>query len=380
MIEIPPPDVFSEDFTNDELQSAFFGATGFVWRQVDIYNADGTLWMANAPVQSGSISIDYGRDERRQFDLVLDNSTGAFTSDPTGFWYDKTIKIYRGVRRDRQGEYAGYQLGEFMIDRIDEDQFPHLVSVTGRDNTKRLLMAKFSQATAYAAGVPLEAVMSGLALNAGVTRTNFPTTGITLNNQFMYEAGVPRWEAAKALAEAHTMELFFDRFGVLTMRPFVDPTTTPVVFTFNTGTDGNLVNYSKSTNDSQIHNHILVKGANTVLAGPVAFSVENTEPSSATRIARLGRRTYVFDSKIVDTLAKAEELANALLKIMALESYELSWSSLVAPWIEVGNAVEFVDPRPSPFAPTRFLLTSVTIPLGIGEAMSAGAKRVTIVQ
>ncbi len=363
--------------TDAEVQSAYFGSRAVIWRRVDVFNADGSLWMGDAPVVEGSVSIDYSRDERRTCDLSFENGDGTFTSDPNGFWYDKVLKIYRGVLIN--GVIHAYQLGEFFIDRIDEDHFPHVVKVTARDGTKKMMLAKFSQATAYAAGVPLESVIQGLAVAAGVARWSLPTTGVVLGQQFMYEIGATRWEAAKALAEAHNYELFFDRLGVLTMRTFVDPTTAPIVVTFSTGAAGNLASYSKSTNDSQIFNHVVVKGA-TTKTFPVVFSVENTEPSSPTRIARLGRRTYNYESKIIDTLAKATDLANTFLRVMALESYELSWGALTMPWLEVGQAIEFLDPRASAYAPTRFLLTSCTIPLKVGEVMSASAKRVTIIK
>lgn len=465
-----------------EPELEFFGGSGKLYRRVDIHNADGSLWMGDVSVVSGNISVDYSRDERRTLDLELDDADGLFKSDPQGFWYDKIIKVYRGVTDD-SGESQYYQLGEFLIDRIEETNFPSTTSVTGRDNTKRMMMSKFSTATAFAVGMPIENAIIALAVGSGITNYNlgklegadeiqtiglgaatagtititfsgqttasiafnatastvqsalealsnvnvgdilvtggpFPATmtltfsgptysgtnvsqitatptgltggtvtiattveggsGINLTNQIMWEAGVSRWEAAKSLATAYSQELFFDRLGILTMRPFVDPTTAPVQFIFLTGIDGNLSRFSKSTNDSRIFNHVVVKGGNTNEI-PVAGSAENTEPASATRIERLGRRTFPFESKLISTNAQAQTLATAMLATMALESYELSLEALPAPWLEVGNAIEFIDPDPSPFAPTRFLLTSLTLPLGVGELMSAEARRVTIV-
>lgn len=366
-----------ENLALADAEEAFFGAAGNVYRRVDIHNADGSLWQANAPVLGGDVTVDYSRAERRTLDLQLDNNDGNFTSDPDGFWYDKILKVYRGVRDDA-GLVQSYQLGEFYIDRIDEDHFPHVVSITARDSAKRMILAKFPQATAFAAGVPVNTVITALAVASGVTRFNFANVGVNLTTQFMWEAGTARWEAASALAEAHGQELFFDRTGTLTLRPFVDPTTAPVQYVFDTGYKGNLATYSKSTNDTRIFNHILVKGGNTNEV-PVTGVAENNEPSSPTRIARIGRRTYVYESKLISTNTQAQDLATALLRIMALESYELSLDALVAPWLDVGLAIGFEDPNPSPYAPTSYLLTGLTIPLEVGGLMSAEAKRVTLV-
>lgn len=358
-------------------EDLFFGGTGNVHTTVNIYNADGSLWLAGAPIESGNVSVDYTRAERRTFDLSFDNGDDTFQSDPENFWYDKIIKVFRGVQDD-DGNVQTYQLGEFLIDRIEEASFPPTVQVSGRDLTKRMMLSRFATATAYAAGVPIATVINGLAVASGITRVNLASTGTNLSAQFMYEAGASRWEAASALAEAHSMELFFDRTGILTMRPFVDPTTAPVQFSFLTGAEGNLSSYTKSTNDSQIFNHILVTGTSSVQL-PVAASAENNEPSSPTRIERLGRRTYVYDSKLIATSGQAQTLADSLLKIMALESFDLSLSALVAPWLDVGAAIEFVDPNPAPYAPTSFLLTQLSVPLEVGGLMDAEARRVTIV-
>lgn len=356
-------------------QESFFGSYGQVFRRVDIHNADGSIWKSDVPIIDGSVSVDMTRDERRSFSLTIDNEESEFRSDPAGFWYDKIIKVYRGAKSGEATQY--YQLGEFMIDRISEPHFPFQVSVSGRDYTKKLKQAKFARATAFVSGYSLEQVIVGIASNAGITRFNFPDTAQTLQREFFFEAGLSRWEACKQLTDAYGFELFFDQTGVLVMRPFVDPTTAPVQFTFFTGTAGNLAGYELSTNDSRVFNHIVVKGQATNSI-PIYASAENNEPSSPTRIAQMGRRTYVFDSKFVNTQTQGDQLAESLLKIMALESYELSLEALVAPWLEAGVAIQFIDPDPAPYAPTRFLLTDFNIPLSLGT-MDANARRVTIV-
>lgn len=360
-----------------DAQSAFFGATGRAYRRVDIYNADGSLWLQDAPVLEGSVTIDMNRAERRMAELTLDNDGNVFRSDPAGFWYDKIIKVYRGVQ-DVDDSTLIYQLGEFMIDRITCPNFPKVTKVTCRDYTKKLQKAKFSQATGFASGVPLEQAIAGILVSGGVTRYNLPNTGIPLDRDFYFEAGTERWQAITDLATSFGYEVFFDVSGTFTMRLFVDPTTAPVQFTFFTGVEGNLARYELSTEDSRVFNDIVVTGSASDIL-PVYGRAENNEPGSPTRIEKLGRRTYPYDSKFISTQPQAQALADSFLKIMALESYELELDALVAPWLEAGVAVQFIDPDPAPQAPNRFLLTNFNIPMKVGT-MSASAKRVTIVQ
>lgn len=356
-------------------QDAFFGSAGQLYRRVDIHNADGTLWYSDAPVVEGSVSVSYDRAERRTFDLTLDNEDFIFRSDPAGFWYDKIIKIYRGAQVGNDTQY--YQLGEFLIDTISSPNFPALTKIAGRDYAKMLMQTKFSEATGFVVGQSLDAIVRAIALNGGVTKVNVPTTGKSLTSDIFFDGGSPRWDAIAKLANDYGYELFFDAMGVLIMRPFVDPTTAPISYTFATGSSGNLGSYELKTNDTRIFNHVVVKGSgNSSL--PVYGYAENTEPSSPTRIARIGRRTMVYDSKFISDSNSATALAVALLKIYALESYEISVGSLTAPWMEVGTAIRFNDPNPAPAAPDRFLLTDITIPLAPG-LMTGTAKRITIV-
>lgn len=358
--------------------SSFFGGSGTVAVKVDILDAGGAVWVADAPVVEGSISVDYSRAERRTISVTFANSDGSFSSDPDGFWYDKVLKVYRGVKDD-SGSTQMYSVGTFYIDSISENNFPNSVSVNGRDATKKMILAKFSEATAYAAGQSIENIVGAIATNSGITATSFEQTGVVLASQVLWESGSPRWDAISSLANSYNQEVFFDRFGVLTMRKYVDPTTAPSQFTFYTGSDGNLASFSKSTNDSNIYNHILVKGGNTDTI-PVWAQAENNEPSSPTNISKIGRRTYNYDSKLVLTSTQAQDLADSMLRIMALESYEINLESLVAPWLDVGVAITFNDPDPTLNSPTKFLLTSLNIPLTPGATMNATAKRVTLVK
>ena len=142
-----------------------------------------------------------------------------------------------------------------------------------------------------------------------------------------------------------------------------DPVTSPTTQTFETGPNvGNLANWSKQTTDARLYNHIVVTGEREGMV-PVVAEATNTEPSSPTRIAAIGDRVYQYVSQFISTNTQAQNVANSFLKIHALEQFDLNFTSLVIPWLEVGDIVEFLDPNPMPGDPYRFLLSSVNIPL-----------------
>lgn len=357
---------------------AILGPTTKVRSRVDIFESDGTtLFQKNVRLINGSVSVDQGRSERRSFSLELLNQNGELDNYPGGFWYDKIIKPYRGVKLPDGTEYES-RLGEFVIDNIDTPDFPSIVSVSGRDYTKKLVTSKFAVPTSFAQGASLETVIKNIALNGGISRFILPNSGKTLGRSFLFDRGVPRWEAINELATAYNYEVYFDRRGYMVMDEPQDPVTSPEVFTFKTGgTDGSLSTFRKRTSDTRIYNFIAVEGQS---AGevPIYAEAKNTEPSSPTRIDKIGERVFLFKSAFITTQAQAQEVANSFLKIHALEQFDISFDSLVIPWLEAGQIIKFIDPSPNPGDPTRFLFSSFTIPLGLGT-MSSVAKRVTIV-
>lgn len=364
------------------IQGAFVAPSVQATRRVEIYDADlTTFWMADAPLLGGTVTLDLGRSERRSFQLTLDNRDDALDSYPGGFWYDKVIKCYRGISYiDAEGDEQSWEtsVGTFLIDSISTDYFPNITQVSGRDFTKKLLTSKFVTATMFAQGQVLEEVIQAIATNGGVTRFILPQTGKTLGRDFTFERGVERWKAIEDIATAYGYQVYFDENAYLVMEEPADPSFTPSEWTFKTGADdGNLVSYSKVANDTRIYNHIVVTGAASDQI-PISAEALNTEPSSPTRIAVLGDRVYTYTSAFISRQDQAQEVADQFLKIHALESFELSLSSLVIPWLDVGIIVDFLDPDPSPDDPTRFLLTSLTIPLSL-EAMTGTGRRVTVV-
>lgn len=271
------------------------------------------------------------------------------------------------------------QIGEFMIDSLKEINFPDTVSVTGRDYAKKMLSSKFSVATGFTSTDSLDSVIGSLAANAGIVASKrlIPITGKTLGRSFVFERGVNRWDACKQLAEAHGYELFFDAQGMLVMRQFLDPSTSPLAYTFETGEFGSLVTYDKTVSDSRLFNHVVVAGEATDTV-PVWAEAKNENPSSPTSIQEIGTRYTEYISSFITTTPQAQALADQLLAIYSLQEYDLNFSSLMLPWMEVGEIIEFIDPKATITQPDRFLLSQLNIPLGLGPMTGTG-KRVTII-
>lgn len=273
------------------------------------------------------------------------------------------------------------QIGEFMIDRISEDNFPPQVSITGRDYTKKCLAAKFEASTQFNPPQYLELLIRNLAANSGVTKFNLPPTGITVTKTFYYERGTTRWEAMTEIATAYGYDVYFDAMGFLRLRQQQDPMLGAPSFVVKGGADGTMSAYAKSTADTRIYNHIVVTGESSddgVL--PVYAVSRNDNPASPTSTVNLGVRTYTYTSSFITTYEQAKAVADNFLTLHALEEYELSFDILMAPWLEVGDVVQWIDPKPASDDPDRYLLTALTIPLGLGTMAGTGKRVIKVVQ
>lgn len=269
------------------------------------------------------------------------------------------------------------QIGEFMIDRISESHYPHNVKVTGRDYTKKCLLSKFTQATQFATGQKLETLIGTIAGAAGITKRLLPATGILVGKTFFFERGIDRWSAMKDIANAYNYEIFFDATGYLVLRPYADPALTAPSVYIETGPDGIVASYEKSTTDTRIYNHILVTGESSdanIL--PVWAEAKNESPTSPTSIQDIGDRVYEYTSSFIQTKVQAQQVADSFLAVHSLEEFELSFTSLLLPWLEAGDIMGWIDPNPAPGDPNAFLISSLTLPLELGP-MSGLGKRVT---
>lgn len=272
------------------------------------------------------------------------------------------------------------QIGEFVVDGINNDHFPSSVKVTGRDYVKRLMNSKIEQAMSFAASTSLYTFVTALAANAGIKKFRLANMTETLGATMTFDRGTPRWDIIRSAAQANGYEIYFDAEGYLVTRKFLDPTLSPESNVFLTGPDGNLANLSRSVNDTRIYNHIAVYGdpASGEARMPYYAEAINTEPASPTNVKRIGDRYYPYASTFFTSQQQCQDYANRLLKLHALESFELSFSAINYPWMEAGEIARVVDPKAVATDPTKYLVDSVTIPMTLGP-MSFTGKRVTIV-
>jgi hypothetical protein len=239
--------------------------------------------------------------------------------------------------------------------------------------------------------VSIEAIIQALAANSGISKFSLPVTGNAYSEDLTFTRGTARWKVIKDLADLIGYEVYFLPNGVLTMRPYPDPTTSPIAWSFTQDAGGSLVDYDKTTSDSNVYNHIIVTGAPlgaepSDLAGAVTGTdtseivfaeARNDDPGSPTNIARIGDRGKLYESDYFTSAAQAQDYADLMLRIASLEEYDLNFTSLVIPFLDAGDIIEVQQPDDDVYTPSRFLLSNFGIPMGLGPMTGVG-RRTTI--
>jgi hypothetical protein len=272
------------------------------------------------------------------------------------------------------------QLGSFMVDQVnDQIRVPNQVKITFRDFTKKLLKDKLTFTSSFPAGTPLKAFVRAIASNGGITDFRESIGNELFPTEMAFERDTERWKIIKDACTAFDYECYFDAQGYLVVRKFNDPTTSPIFHEFSTGPSGNLVDFNRSINDSRIYNIINVFG-DPVEEGRLPYFGQaiNDDPTSPTSTVNLGKRPFTYAFNYFSSDQECESLARSRLTVMGLESYDIDFTSIYYPWMEVGEIVRILDPYRNNTDPTRFLMDSVTLPLGLAP-MSGTGKRVTLV-
>lgn len=375
---------------NDEVISAYNQTRLLTTRRIEIYESDGeTPWVEGnlqGRLVSGDISVDSTRDERRTFNAVLSNHDGVLKHDiNSGFWYDKILKVYRGLKfYDSFSQFRHFevQVGEFMIDNLNDSRFPNQVSVSGRDYTKKLILDQFSADTSFGTGQQVDDLVKVIATNAGIRKFRLGANGAMIGTTVTLARESSRWAGIKQICESQNIEVYFDREGYLVTRPYDDVSTSAPYYTLSLeGSSRNVNDFSKSSSDSNIFNSVIVTGTSeeeTVTGYRWISVLENTDSDSPTNIYRIGRRVFPYQVSYITSQAEADDLARRLLTVKQLEDFELQFTSVCCPWMEAGRVLEFRNPKEDSSVPTRFLYSNFTIPMGLGP-MSGSGKRIVIV-
>lgn len=121
----------SSILASDSVRRAVDSAQCQVIRSVEVYESDGITRWGGASMDDrlvdGSVNVTYGDNERRTGDVTLRNDDLMLRADRDSLWYDKIVKVRRGIRYNKSvvkplamiiehssGEQAANQLASWI--------------------------------------------------------------------------------------------------------------------------------------------------------------------------------------------------------------------------------------------------------------------------
>lgn len=207
------------------------------------------------------------------------------------------------------------------------------------------------------------------------TQFNFASTDkVTPLLFFGEQSSNDPWQDAQDLALSIGHEVYFDPYGVCTMRAEPDPAIDSPVWEFEDLLNPTIMSLTRRVTDENTYNRIVVIGEGSGLDQPVRGIATDEDPASPTYIlGPYGTVTQIIRSSMVLTDIQAQDAARAaLLRNKGMtEAIEMDVLPMAA--LEPGDITVVTRPRSK--VEGQFIIDSQQIPLGAEGLMHVVSRR-----
>lgn len=220
---------------------------------------------------SGNINIDNSSDLRRTCSVKFHIADKAFNFSPNSlFWFDKYIKIYKGIYDFHFKKIQWYNLGIFSISSpsIIYNNSNNEISFTGNDLTAELTGLKRGKITGGTITIP-----EGISIRESIIQTvtqlggfkNYIVDNIDKTVPYTLEFGIGStvWDILVKLRDLYpNYEMFFDIDGIFIFRQKPSSKNEPVIIDYEL-TDKIITSdgITQNINTDNVKNYIEVYGA-----------------------------------------------------------------------------------------------------------------------
>lgn len=334
-------------------------------------------------IVDGAVDVDIARGTRRTMNLSVMNPDAEFTprSDWGGLFYvNRLVRLWRGVVIN--GEEELVPIGTFMIDASDviAERNMSLVVLTGSDLWKMVNKTKFGSPVHWDADTPIQTVVKEMAAMAGVSRFVIdPLSSRTAQTREIqaalnFERGAIIGDELLSLATAWGLDIYFDQMGRMVSEEARLNRST--IWEYRPGEDTSLLTVKASYKDELLYNHVIVTGTADE-QNPVYASAVDDDPASPTYFGRIGKRTYMYESKYIATVAQAQDVADKLLAQHTKVTEDIELQAICNPAFEGNDVITVVE---SDFTKLnhRLRIQSFSVPLSSSRQMIRLRRYVTV--
>lgn len=334
---------------------------------------DCQVWFAGEQIgtvypHAGSVSVDRGRDTRRQLNGVTfaDPDRVLVPTDPTSLLapYGQQLHLYRGI----SGELA--PLGVFRILKVASDT-AGTVAVEADDLSIVVRRNRWVSPFQIGAVDAADAVADILTDRFADVVTDLEPTGYTIGQGFL-EAGSESdpWRDATEIARTAGYELAFGPDGVARLYQPASPSGNPTI-TYPAGSV--ILTATREVDADTAYNGVIASGEASSLVSPIFGEAWDDDPASPTyRGGPFGEVPRFLVSPFITTEEQAEAAAESLLAQVTGSSESVTWTQIVNPALDVDDVIDLTVDEVHLAA--QLVIDSLEIPLTADGAMSATAR------
>jgi hypothetical protein len=322
----------------------------------------------------GQVNLDVTQDVTMSASLQLLDPRRAlhFDSDSPGngaLFLDRMLRLIYSVKCPSPLGWVHCPVFTGPVSKLDRQDDVITVECQGKESLA--LGAGWVPKTWKKGHHAVQVIRQLLSELAGETKFSFPETNHRLPKDFSIGRETEPWLAAKNVAQAINMDLFYDARGVARLR------TRPgqVTYHFAHGDGGTVMTEPQVTYTLDgVRNIVWVKGGvpkGETQAISYWLTAAKTHPLSPQKLGRNGVPRYLLDTVTntnIRSLSDAKALAQKQLASDLLEHIDVAFEALPVPHLEGYDVVKLTT---SEFG-MPFKLTQYSLPLGTGSNMTVG--------
>jgi hypothetical protein len=358
-----------------------------IWNQeqklitLDIAQGDVEVSVQSAVRRSCSVSLV---TSRQSDNLVPDTDFDYLTP------FGNEIRLFRGVEfADGTREYV--PLGVFVMTdvNVEDTNAGVFIQVRGQDRSIIVSRNKWTEPYQMLTGTLESSIQALLQDRFTDVSVNFPTTNVTVQQVVLgAERSNDPWKDAVEICELGGYDLFFDVDGIATMRQFPSLDGSPVVSTFQEGSDTIVTSLTRDISTRDTYNGIIytIEGSN--ITTPIRVEIWDEDPASPTyRYGVFGEAPTFITTSILATQTEAVNAATVLLNKFIGAQEKVAFASLVDPTLDANDVVYIktdgakvdrlviIDEIRVPLSPEGQMQTTTRIVrvVGANEIISVGA-------
>lgn len=328
-------------------------------------------------VIDGTVTFDATADVRGMLDVTVDG-TNAFTRDPAGLLtpYGNELFVQRGIVYGT-GTRELVSQGYYRIYSVEQDDRPDSpLRISARDRMSGIVDGRLLAPVQFLAGTSIRTVFNTLILEiyptATITYDFNPDTDTLQTSQVADE---DRYTFLRDLVKSRGKTMFWNYAGVLRVQD--PPNPSAVVFDVNSGANGVLVAINRTLDRDGVYNAVVARGeAPTDQSQPVqATAIDNNVTSPTYWNGRFGKVPRFYQSPFITTTSQAQTAAIKILQQSIGLPYSVDFTMVPNVALEPLDPVRVTHPD----GYENHIIQTLTVPLGIGDAMRATTREQTSV-